>query len=139
MQIKRKANAVWTGTGKEGGGTLSTHSGALKDTPYNYVSRFESGEQTNPEELVGAAHAGCFSMKLAFILQNAGFTPQKIETNATVVLEDGAIREVHLNTKVKAEGLNDTQKMNELVNEAKETCPISKSLTAKISVEAEQG
>ena len=139
MKIQRKASAVWTGTGKEGGGTLSTESGALKDTKYNYVSRFETGPQTNPEELVGAAHAGCFSMKLAFILQNNGFTPERIETSANVVLEDGAIREVHLKTKVKAQGLDQKQKLDELANEAKETCPISKSLTATKFVEAELG
>jgi lipoyl-dependent peroxiredoxin len=139
MKKKRKASAIWTGTGKEGSGTVSTHSGALKHTSYDYKSRFEEGPLTNPEELVGAAHAGCFSMKLSFILQNNGFTPEKIETDATVVLEEGAIREVYLKTKVKAGGLDDEQKMNELVKEAKETCPISKSLTAKISVEAELG
>ena len=139
MKIQRKASAVWTGTGKEGSGTLSTQSGALKDTKYNYVSRFEQGTETNPEELVGAAHAGCFSMKLAFILQNNGFTPERIETSVNVVLEDGAIREVHLKTKVKAAGLEAQQKLNELSEEAKETCPISKSLTATKFVEAQLG
>lgn len=137
MKIQRKASAVWTGTGKEGGGTLSTQSGALKDKKYNYASRFEQGTQTNPEELVGAAHAGCFSMKLAFILQNNGFTPERIETSANVILEEGAIREVYLKTKVKAQGLDQKQKLEELANEAKETCPISKSLTATKFVEAE--
>lgn len=137
MKIKRKASAVWNGTGKEGSGKVSTHSGVLTNTPYDYKSRFEEGEYTNPEELVGAAHAGCFSMKLAFILKNNGFTPESIETDATVVLEDGAISEVHLKTKVKASGLDDSTKLNELTNEAKETCPISKSLTAKKFVEAE--
>ncbi len=137
MKIKREASAIWNGTGKEGSGTVSTKSGALKNTAYDHKSRFEEGPLTNPEELVGAAHAGCFSMKLSFILQKNGFTPESIETNATVVLEDGAIQEVHLKTKVKATGLEDEQKMNELVKEAKETCPISKSLNAKISVEAE--
>lgn len=139
MKIQRNASAVWTGTGKEGSGTLSTQSGALKDTKYNYASRFEQGPETNPEELVGAAHAGCFSMKLAFILQNNGFAPQRIETSANVVLEDGAIREVHLKTKVKAQGLDQQQKLNELTEEAKETCPISKSLNAKKFIEAELG
>jgi osmotically inducible protein OsmC len=139
MKINREASAIWNGTGKGGSGTVSTESGALKNIAYDYKSRFEEGPLTNPEELVGAAHAGCFSMKLSFILEKNGFTPEKIETKAIVTLEDGAIQEVHLKTKVKASGLDDEKKMKELVDEAKETCPISKSLSAKISVEAEMG
>ncbi|HRH35867.1 MAG TPA: OsmC family peroxiredoxin, partial [Catalimonadaceae bacterium] len=89
--MKRSANALWEGTGKEGKGSLSTASGVLNQTQYSYLSRFESGIGTNPEELVAAAHAGCFSMKLSFVLGSEGFTPNRLETKATVTLENGAI------------------------------------------------
>ena len=89
--MKRNATAIWQGTGKEGTGTLSTQSGTLDKTQYNFVGRFENGVGTNPEELVAAAHAGCFTMKLSFILNAAGFTADKIETKCEVELTDGAI------------------------------------------------
>ena len=87
MQIKRTATAHWEGSGKDGKGTLSTQSGVLKDSQYGFKSRFEDGIGTNPEELIGAAHAGCFSMKLAFNLQAAGITADSIDTTATVILD----------------------------------------------------
>ena len=135
MKIKRNATARWEGTGKEGEGFLSTQSGVLKDQRYGFQSRFADGPGTNPEELVGAAHAGCFSMKLAFNLQAEGITADKIETTSTVVLEEGAIREVILETTVSAKGL-DEGKFQELAADAKQNCPISKLLNAEIVFKA---
>jgi osmotically inducible protein OsmC len=133
MQIKRTANAHWTGTGKEGKGSLSTQSGVLKDTQYGFNSRFAEGIGTNPEELIGAAHSGCFSMKLAFNLEAAGFPAESIDTKATVLFEDGSITEVVLDTTVKAAGL-EQDKFTELVSDAKQNCPISKLLNTKITL-----
>ena len=135
MQIKRNATAHWTGSGKDGKGTLSTQSGVLSNTQYGFNSRFADGIGTNPEELIGAAHAGCFSMKLAFNLQAEGVTAEHIDTQATVVFENGAIVEVILDTKGKAAGL-DQEKFNTLVNGAKTDCPISKLLNTKITLHA---
>jgi organic hydroperoxide reductase OsmC/OhrA len=86
-EMIRKAKAVWRGTGRDGGGTVSTDSGVLADTPYSFSTRFENGKGTNPEELIAAAHAGCFSMTMAFILQGAGFTPTEIAVDAAVTIE----------------------------------------------------
>ena len=94
MQIKRKATAVWNGSGKEGKGQLTTQSGVLKDTQYGFNSRFADGIGTNPEELIAAAHSGCFSMKLAFNLQEAGLTADEIQTSAVVILENGGINQI---------------------------------------------
>ncbi len=135
MQIKRTATAHWEGSGKDGKETLSTQSGVLKDSQYGFKSRFEDGIGTNPEELIGAAHAGCFSMKLAFNLQAAGITADSIDTTATVILDNGAIPEIQLETKVKASGL-EVEKFNELVADAKANCPVSKLLNATITVNA---
>jgi osmotically inducible protein OsmC len=134
MQIKRTASANWKGTGKEGKGLISTQSTVLNQTQFGFNSRFADGIGTNPEELVGAAHAGCFSMKLSFNLQGAGFTAENIDTKATVVLENGAITEVQLQTFVSASGLT-SEKLQELANDAKANCPISKLLNAKISLD----
>jgi osmotically inducible protein OsmC len=133
MQIKRSATAHWTGSGKEGKGTISSQSTVLNDAQYGFKSRFEDGIGTNPEELIGAAHAGCFSMKLAFNLTAAECVAESIETKATVILEEGAITEVLLNTKVKAPGLT-AEKFEELAENAKANCPISKLLNAKITL-----
>ena len=133
MQIKRTATARWEGSGKTGVGTLATQSTVLHDTQYSYNTRFEDGIGTNPEELVGAAHAGCFSMKLAFVLQAAGLTADSIDTKATVVLEGGVISEVHLETSVKIAGVTQEQ-LEEYTADAKANCPISKSLTANITL-----
>lgn len=135
MQIKRTATAHWEGSGKEGKGMLSTASGMLKDAQYGFKSRFEDGIGTNPEELIAAAHSGCFSMKLAFNLQGAGITPDSIDTKAIVVLENGAIPEIQLETTVKASGIA-IDKFNELVADAKANCPISKLFNCTISVKA---
>ena len=133
MAIKRNATAHWMGSGKDGQGTLTTQSGVLSETQYSFNTRFADGIGTNPEELIGAAHAGCFSMKLAFNFQAAGITPESIETQAVVVLDDGAITEVQLTTKVKAEGI-DQAKFDELVADAKLNCPISKLLNTTITL-----
>ena len=135
MKITRKANAIWKGSGKEGKGTLSTDSKVLQDQQYGFKSRFEDGKGTNPEELIGAAHAGCFSMKLAFNLQEAEITADEIHTEAKVILEEGAINDIHLICKVKAKGL-DNDKFQELAKDAKENCPISALLKANIHLEA---
>lgn len=135
MPIKRKSSAQWKGQGKTGTGTVSSASGILKQTPYSFLSRFESGSGTNPEELVAAAHAGCFSMKLAFNLQEAGFTATEINTECEIVFDNGTI--THSNLTVNAKIPNITQdKFNELVKHAEQNCPISKLLKATISVSA---
>lgn len=136
MKIKRKATARWEGSGKEGKGKLSTQSGTLEDTRYGYTSRFADGKGTNPEELIAAAHSGCFSMKLAFNLQGASFTADSINTEATVVLEEGGVTEVHLKTTVQAKGLT-AERLKELAQDAKENCPISKLLNADITLDAQ--
>ncbi len=134
LKATRKASAQWLGSGKEGKGTLSTPSGGLDKTKYSAGSRFADEKGTNPEELIGAAHAGCFSMKLAFVFQEAGITPESIDTEAKVIFEDG-IKEIVLTTKVKAPGV-DQAKFMEMANDAKENCPVSQVLKAKISLDA---
>jgi len=133
--MKRTSTASWLGSGKEGKGTMTTQSGLLNTDQYSYKTRFEDGIGTNPEELVAAAHAGCVSMKLSFVLGAAGFTPTSIETACTVNLEGGAIIESHLDIKAVVPGI-DNAKFQECAEEAKATCPISKSLTAAITMEA---
>lgn len=133
--MKRKATAVWQGTGKEGKGHLSTQSGVLNKTQYSFTSRFEEGIGTNPEELIAAAHAGCFTMKLSFNLNAAGFTADNLETVGTVTFENGVIVTSHLDLTAKVPGI-DKAKFDELVKDAELNCPISKSLNTKISVTA---
>lgn len=133
--MKRKATAVWHGTLKEGKGHLSTDSGVLEQTPYTYKMRFEDEKGTNPEELVGAAHAGCFSMQLSAYLAEKGHKPVELETRAEVTLESGTVTSSHLTLKAKVPGISREQ-FNELVTKAKENCPISKLLKADISVDA---
>ena len=132
---KRFATAKWLGTGKEGSGTVSSQSGAFSDAQYSYKSRFEEGTGTNPEELIAAAHAGCFSMKLSFVLGEAGFTPDSIETKCTVSLDSGAITESHLDVKATVPGL-ENNKFVELANAAKDGCPVSKALSVNITMDA---
>lgn len=133
--MKRHGSAVWNGSGKEGKGTVSTQSGVLKDTQYSFNSRFADGIGTNPEELVAAAHAGCFTMKLTFVLGEAGFTPDSLETTAAINFENGVLTESHLTVKGKVPGISQ-EKFNECVKNAEENCPISKALNMKISSEA---
>lgn len=132
--MKRNATALWLGTGKEGKGHLTTQSQVLNKTQYSYSSRFEEGIGTNPEELIAAAHAGCFSMKLSFLLGAAGFVPDSLETNCVITLEDGSITSSHLKLNAKVKGIDKT-KFAELVKEAEGTCPISKSLKTTITSE----
>jgi len=133
--MKRHATAVWNGSGKEGKGTVSTQSGVLSNTQYSYKSRFEEGTGTNPEELVAAAHAGCFTMKLSFVLGEAGFTPDSLETSSAINFEGGVLTESHLTVKGKVPGIT-KEKFDECVKNAEENCPISKALNMKITSEA---
>lgn len=137
--MKKSGSAVWQGGLKDGKGTISTESGALKNHPYGFRSRFEDQPGTNPEELIGAAHAGCFSMALSLILGEANLVAEQIETRADVTLEkvaDGfAITTIHLTLKAKIPGA-DQAAFEELATKAKEGCPVSKVLNAKISLDA---
>jgi osmotically inducible protein OsmC len=133
--IKRNATAVWNGSGKEGSGNLTTASTVLSKTQYSFNSRFAEGVGTNPEELVAAAHAGCFSMKLSFVLGAAGFTPDSIETKCTISLDNGAITESHLEVKATVPGIS-KEKFDECVLDAKANCPISKLYNTNITHEA---
>ncbi|HJS79418.1 MAG TPA: OsmC family protein [Vitreimonas sp.] len=135
----RKARAQWRGTGKDGNGDLTTDSGVLSQTPYSYKTRFENERGTNPEELIAAAHAGCFTMALAFQLQTAGFTPTELTTEAAVTLEkdDGGFRVSRSALKLDAQVPEiDQAKFQELAKAAKDGCPISKLLKADITLEA---
>ena len=140
--MKQKASAQWQGTLKEGTGTISTGSGALIDKPYSFKTRFEGEQGTNPEELIGAAHAGCFSMAFSMILGMAGFTPDKIATTATITLEpkDGgfAITASHLDVMAVIPGIDEAT-FQELAGKAKAGCPVSKLLNATITMEAKLG
>ncbi|MBA4056215.1 MAG: OsmC family peroxiredoxin [Marivirga sp.] len=135
--MKRKATAVWNGSGKEGNGHLTTQSSVLSKTQYSFNSRFAEGIGTNPEELVAAAHAGCFSMKLSFVLGEAGFTPDELSTDCTITFDlgSGTITQAQLVLKAKVPGIS-KEKFNECAEEAKATCPISKLLNASISLES---
>ena len=133
--MKRFAKANWKGSGKEGNGTNTTQSGVLKDTQYSFNSRFAEGIGTNPEELVAAAHAGCFTMKLSFVLGAAGFTPENIDTKCTITLGDGAITSSHLEVRATVPGI-DAAKFAECAADAKANCPISKLLNTEITMDA---
>ena len=139
--MNRSASAVWHGGFKDGKGTVSTQSGPVKELQYSFGSRFESGVGTNPEELLGAAHAGCYSMALSAQFTEAGLKPETIDTTAVVTLEilkDGGptITKIHLTTRVKAPGI-DKAKFDELANNAKVGCPLSKVLkAAEITLDA---
>jgi lipoyl-dependent peroxiredoxin len=137
--MKRKGSAVWKGGLKDGQGTVSTESGVLKQTQYSFATRFEQGAGTNPEELIAAAHAGCFSMAFAAQLGNAGITPESIETTATISLEKQeagfTITESHLDVAAKTPGA-DKKKVEEAANNAKSGCPVSRLLNAKVSMSA---
>ena len=133
--MKRHATAVWNGSGKEGSGHVSTQTNALSQLPYSFSSRFEDGEGTNPEELVAAAHAGCFSMKLSFVLGAAGVTPTSLETTCHITLADGAITSSELVLKAVVDGI-DQAAFDAAVTEAKDNCPISKLYNTTITVES---
>ena len=137
--MQRKASAVWQGGLKDGKGSLSTDSGVLKQTQYSFSTRFENGIGTNPEELLAAAHAGCFTMALSLILGEAKLTAERMDTTAEVTLDkvaDGfAITAVHLTLKAKVPGA-DQAKLEELAGKAKAGCPVSKLLNTKITMDA---
>ena len=137
--MKKTASAIWQGGLKDGKGLLSTESGALKQNPYGFNTRLEGSPGTNPEELIGAAHAGCFSMALSMMLGEAGFTPDRIDTAAEVTLDkqaDGfAITAVHLVLRAKVPGASEAQFL-QIADKAKAGCPVSKVLNAKISLDA---
>lgn len=135
----KKASAIWQGGFKDGGGTISTESGVLQHAPYGVKSRFEAEPGTNPEELVGAAHAACFSMAFSLMLGEAGLTPEKIETHAAITLEkvgDGfSVTASHLSVVARIPGAEQSR-FDEIANQAKAGCPISKLLNATITMDA---
>jgi osmotically inducible protein OsmC len=135
----RKASAVWTGSLKEGKGTITTESGVVANTPYSFSTRFENAKGTNPEELIAAAHAGCFTMALAAQLGNAGITPQGLETSAAVTMEKleagWTITKVHLDVAARIPG-GDKAAFETAANNAKAGCPISRLLKAEITMSA---
>lgn len=133
--MKRNATAVWNGSGKDGNGHLTTQSTVLNQTQYSFNSRFADGIGTNPEELMAAAHAGCFTMKLSFVLGAAGFTPESLETTCTISLEDGVINHSHLVLNAKVPGISKEQ-FDTCTADAKANCPVSKAYNMEISLEA---
>lgn len=133
--MKRSATAIWNGSGKEGNGNLTTQSKVLANTSYDFKSRFEDGTYTNPEELIAAAHAGCFAMKLSFVLGAAGFTATSLEATSTITLENGTITSSHIVLKAVVPGI-DAAKFEECAQDAKANCPVSKALNMAISLEA---
>jgi osmotically inducible protein OsmC len=133
--MKRNATAVWNGTIKDGQGHITTQSTTLSNTQYSFKSRFEDGVGTNPEELIAAAHAGCFTMKLSLDLTQAGFNPESLETVSNVSLEDGVITRSDLVLTAKIDGITKEQ-FQEIAAGAKENCPVSKALNLEISLSA---
>ncbi|HUH73779.1 MAG TPA: OsmC family protein [Chitinophagales bacterium] len=131
--MKRYSTAVWKGTGKDGQGHLTSESQTLKNTPYSYNTRFENEIGTNPEELLAAAHAGCFTMQLAFYLQEAGYKADQLETKSTIKLEDSVITSSDLKLKASIKDIS-KEEFGELVEKAKNNCPVSKLFKAEISI-----
>lgn len=131
--IKRTASAFWQGSGKDGKGHLTTQSTVLNQTAYSFNTRFADGIGTNPEELIAAAHAGCFTMKLSFNLSGAGFVPESLETNCTILMDNGTITASELTLKAHVANIS-AEQFAELVADAENNCPISKLLNAAISV-----
>lgn len=134
--MKRNATAVWNGSGKEGHGHLTTQSTVLQQTQYSFNSRFADGIGTNPEELVAAAHAGCFTMKLSFVLGGMSLTPESLETTCTITLDNGSITNSHLVVKGKVPDATEEQ-FAAAVKDAEANCPISKLFNTSITSEAE--
>ncbi|HWV75652.1 MAG TPA: OsmC family protein [Pseudosphingobacterium sp.] len=135
MKFTRKANANWKGTGMEGKGTISTQSSTLDNAQLSFKTRFEQGVGTNPEELVAAAHSGCFTMQLSFLLSEKGYTPGNLDTEAQVTFEDGSITNINLILKGEVEGITEAE-FKEVAQKAKEICPISKLLNTNITLDA---
>lgn len=136
--INRKATAIWKGTGKDGTGTVSTQSTLLENAQYSFKTRFEDGVGTNPEELIAAAHSGCFAMKLSFDLNAAGFTADELNVTATVSLDPakGEVVKSHLILKAKVPGI-ESEQFAQIAEESKKGCPISKLLNAELTLDAE--
>ncbi|WP_262249016.1 OsmC family protein [Parapedobacter soli] len=135
MKFIRRASAQWKGTGKDGSGTVSTQSTVLNQTTYSYKTRFEDGVGTNPEELIGAAHAGCFAMQLSFLLSEKGYEPTDLSVGAKVTFEDGSITLIQLDLKGTVAGISGSE-FEEIAENAKAICPISKLLDTKIELTA---
>lgn len=135
MKFTRRASANWKGTGMEGKGSITTQSKALDTAPYSFKTRFDDVVGTNPEELIGAAHSGCYTMQLSFLLTELGFPADNLDTDAKVTFEDGTITEIALNLKATIPGISE-EAFQETANKAKEICPVSKLLNAKISLTA---
>lgn len=139
MKVQKNASVIWRGGIKDGKGVISTQSGALKEQVYGFNTRFEGTKGTNPEELLGAAHAGCFTMALSKILQDSGHTAEQLDTKADVTLESQgagfAITGIHLTLKGKVPGISQSQFV-ELANQAKAGCPVSKALSTTITMDA---
>lgn len=133
MKFTRKATANWIGSGKDGKGTLTTGSTVLDKSQYSFKTRFEDGIGTNPEELIAAAHSGCFTMQLSFLLGEEGFVPGNLDTEAKLTFEDGSVTNIHLDLKGQVEGI-DLNKFTEIAQKAKEICPISKLLNTNITL-----
>ena len=132
--MKRKVNAIWKGDGADGNGVLTAQSGAFDKMPYSFKTRFENDEGklgTNPEELIAAAHAGCFNMKLSFVLNEAGYSPEELNTDAVLTFEDGKIISIELNLSAKVPGVS-KEEFQELAEDAKKNCPISGALNCDI-------
>ena len=132
--MKRKVNAIWIGDGADGNGLLSAQSGAFEKMPYSFKTRFENDEGklgTNPEELIAAAHAGCFNMKLSFVLNEAGYSPEELNTDAVLTFEDGKIISIELNLSAKVSDVS-KEEFEELAEDAKKNCPISGALNCDI-------
>ncbi|MDR7127941.1 osmotically inducible protein OsmC [Algoriphagus sp. 4150] len=133
--MQRQATAVWNGTIKEGKGNLTSQSGILKQTPYTFVSRFENGTGTNPEELMAAAHAGCFTMKLSADLTTAGYNPEELTTTSTITLDNGIITKSDLVLTAKIAGITEAE-FQKIAKSAEETCPVSNAYKLEISLDA---
>ncbi len=135
MKFTRSASANWKGTGMEGKGLINTQSKTLDNAQLSFKTRFDQGVGTNPEELIGAAHAGCFTMQLSFLLSEAGFTPEDLNTDSKVTFEDGAITLIHLDLKGKVTGIS-ADDFQKTAQKAKEVCPVSKLLNTEITLSA---
>ena len=136
--MKREVYAIWSGGGANGNGLLTSQSGALNNMPYSFKTRFQNDDGklgTNPEELIAAALAGCFNMKLSFVLNEANFNPDELKTNATLTFEDGVVTSIELNLKGRVANINN-ERFVELANEAKINCPISAVLKCEINLHA---
>ena len=132
--MKRKINAIWKGDGADGTGVLTAQSGAFNNMPYSFKTRFKNDDGTlgtNPEELIAAAHAGCFNMKLSFVLNESNYNPEELNTDAVLTFEDGKIISIELNLSAKVSGVS-KEEFEELAEDAKKNCPISGVLNCDI-------